>query len=218
MCEPVTISMGVMAAASATAAIVGQQQQKKAAKSYEDQQSRASDYRISETRKRATDDYLNQVRLEQTQQRQEQEAVVEKSADLARQGATTVATGEASAAERGLGGGRTVEAILADYRFQEELEIGRMDANQKLKDQQHSENLRSYETRYYNAATSVQPYQKKPIGPVDYFTPVFGAIGQTMSTGVNTGAFKGMMSGSKAPSPPSSSTEVSWSDMDIGDG
>jgi len=192
--------MGVMAAAGAAASIAGQHQQRKASKSYEDSQSRAVDYRITETRKRATDDYLNQVRLEQTQQRQEEEAVVEKSMDLARQTNDAVATGVASAAERGIAGGRTVESILFDYRFQEDIEIGRMRENQELRNRQHAENLSTYKTRYYNQASSIQPYQQKPIAPVDYFTPIFGAFGQTINTGVNTGTFKSLMTTPKVPS------------------
>lgn len=194
MCEPVTITMGVMAAAGAATSIMGQQQQKKAAEGYENEKTRAVDYQISETRKRATDDYINQVRLEQTQQRQEQEAVVEKSSDLHRQGTAAVATGAASAAERNVAGGRTLDSILADYRFQEEFEIGRLRENQKLKNLQHAERVKQYQTQYYNRSTQVQPYQKKPIQPVDYFGPIFGAVGQTINTGVATGAFKNMFS------------------------
>lgn len=190
MCEPVTISMGVIAAASAATAIIGQQQQKKAAKGFENQKKQATDFQISETRKRATDDYLNQVRVEQNQQRQEQEAVVEKSGDVAKQGNAAVATAQASAAERGIGGGRSVDQVLADYRLQQDVEVGRLERNQGMKDQQHVENLRGFDTQYNNRASSITPYQEKPVAPVDYFGPIFGAAATTLSTGAATGAFK----------------------------
>jgi hypothetical protein len=176
-----------MAAAGAAASIAGQQQQKKAAEGYENEKSRAVDYQAAETRRRATADYINQVRLEETQQRQEEQAVVEKSGDLARQTNAAVATGMASAAERNVAGGRTLDSVLDDYRFQENMEIGRMKENQRLKNLQHRERMSVYERQYYNNATSVQPYQKRPVQPVDYFGPIFGAVSQTANTFVRTG-------------------------------
>jgi hypothetical protein len=229
-CEPVAITMGVMAVAGAAASIAGQEQQKQAAEGHEREKSRAVDFQISETRKRATDDYINQVRLEQTQQRQEQEAIVEKSSDLARQATAAAATGMASAAERNVAGGRTLDSILADYRVQEDFETGRLKENQRLRDRQHAERIRAYGNQFKYNASSVHPYQQRPVQPVDYFGPIFGAIGQTANTAVRTGAVQNMLSGSGSGSDPWTTfgvvqskeaygpfkPETSWDDTDVG--
>lgn len=191
MCEPTTLAVaaGTMAVAGAGSTIIGQNSQRQLAKGYENQKKNAQDELIIENRKRATDDYLRQVRLEQLTQQQEKEALAEKSTDVSRQSTSVQATALASAAERGVAG-RSVDQIISDYHMQSDLEIGRMKANQEMKDSQHQENIAGYADQYKNRASSIQPYIPRPQAPVDYFGPIFGAGAQIVGAGMAAGVGK----------------------------
>ena len=178
-CEPVTLAMGGMAAAGAATQIMGQVQGNKMARSVEEAKRLEQENVINETRRRATDDYLNQTRLEQEQQSQEEEALSQKTMDVNRQTQRTTATGTASAAERNVAG-RTIEAITSDYEFQANEETGRLKQSQALANLQHTENIRGYKTQYTNRVTDARPYVPRPIAPVDYFGPIFGAGTQVL--------------------------------------
>ncbi len=194
MCEPVSLTMGAMAFAGAGMNIYGQFQAR-------DQHNKVEEFRrleqenvIEENRRRATHDYLTQTRIEQTQQQQEVESVAQKSVDIQQQASRSIATGMASAAERGVAG-RTVDQIAQDFDFMANEETGRLRENQKLANMQHGENIRSYGTEYSNRIAAVKPYIKTPAKQIDWFGPIFQAGAQTLSTGVATGAFKGMSAG-----------------------
>jgi hypothetical protein len=189
MCEPVTITMGVMAAAGAATSIMGQQQAKKQAESVEEARRIEQENVITENRRRATDDYLNTTRMERDQQSQEEAAVALKSGDVMKETKRSVATATASAAERGVAG-RTIEDLAADYDFQANEETGRLKENQKLSNQSHSENIRGMGTNYSNRIADVRPYIKAPVKPVDYFGPIFGAGSQALSGHVAVEAAK----------------------------
>lgn len=190
MCEPVTISMGVMAAVGAGLSIAGQSQQQSTAKEMERRKQAAQADLIQENRRRATKDYLQQVSGEQLQQRQETEAVAEKSFDIARQARQTTATGMASAAERGVTG-RTIQQIAADYDTQADWETGRIKENQKFANIQHARKIQGYGDQFDYRQSAVKPYTPQAVAPVDYFGPIFGAAAQTVSTGVGTGLIGG---------------------------
>ena len=183
MCEPLTISAGVMAAASAAASIAGQEKQRSAYNTLEDRKKNAQDDVIAENRRRATQDYLRQVQGEQLQQRQQEEGVAEKSFDIARQAGKTESTALASAAERGVAG-RSVSQIVSDYDFQADLEIGRIKENQKLANIQHGQRIQGYGDEFSARVSAVKPYIPSPAAPVDYFGPIFGAVSQTATTAV----------------------------------
>jgi len=185
---PMIVSMGV-AAASAATSIAGQVQQQSAQKSYQKNLANASQDQVIETRKRATEDYLRNVRLEQLQSTQEHEAVVEKSGDIAQQTRATSATAVASAAERGVSG-RSIDQVIQSYHFQQDTEIGRLRANQTQKDMQHNEQIKGMATQFDQRATSVKPYIPSAVAPVDYFSPILGIASAGMNTGAATGAFK----------------------------
>lgn len=174
MCEPVSITMGVLAVGGAVASIAGQNQQRQMAKGFENQKKNAQDDLIMENRKRATHDYLRQVRLEQSQETQENQALAETSQDIRRDTATAKATGIASAAERGVGG-NSVEMLISDYEFQQGQEIGRLRMNQEQKDAQHRENIGGFQDQFDQRVTAVQPYVPRAQAPVDYFGPIFQA-------------------------------------------
>jgi hypothetical protein len=188
MCEPVTI-MGGLAAAGAATSIMGQMQAHKAGESVEEARRIEQENMIAENRRRTTNDYLTQTRLERDQQSQEEAAVAMKGADIAKETRRTVATGTASAAERGVSG-RTIDDIAADYDFQANEETGRLKQNQADANRQHEEAIKGYGTQYSNRIADVRPYVKQPVKPVDYFGPIFGAASQTLGTGVASGAFK----------------------------
>lgn len=180
--------MGGMAAAGAAVSIMGQMQAKNVAEATEEAKRLEQERVVTETRRRATDDYLNQTRMEMDRQTQEEAAVSVKSGDVMKETKRAVATGTASAAERGVAG-RTVEQIAADYDFQANEETGRLKQTQALANQQHTENKRGMSTEYANRLADARPYVPKQQAPVDYFGPVFAAGGQTLNTAVATGAF-----------------------------
>lgn len=189
-CEPVTLAMAGMGVAQAGMNIYGQFQARDAHNATEEYRRLEQENVIEENRRRATKDYLTSVRLEQTQQQQETESVAQKSFDVFQQATRSVATGMASAAERGVAG-RTVDQIAADFDFMANEETGRLKENQKLSDLQHVENIRSYGTEYSNRIAAVKPYVKTPAKPIDFFGPIFQAGAQTLNTGVNVAKVSG---------------------------
>ncbi len=204
-CEPVTVSMGVMAAAGAAASIQGQRQAQKMAKGTEEARRLEQENVITENRRRSTDDYLNQTRLTMEQQAQEEASVAVKSGDVMRETRRSVATGTASAAERGVAG-RTIEQIASDYDFQANEETGRLKQNQALANQQHQESLRGLKTQFNNRITDVKPYIPKQQAPVDYAGPLLGAAGTMLNFGVKTDSFKSLMV--KTPAAPAPKYDV----------
>lgn len=169
--------MGVMAVAGAATTIMGDKASKKSAKSVEEAKRIEQENMITENRRRATDDYLTQTRLEQDQQSQEESAVALKSNDVMRETIRATSTSTASAAERGVAG-RTINDIAADYDFQANEETGRLKYNQSLSNRQHGETIAGYGKQFSNRVADVRPYVERPIAPVDYFGPIFAAGGQ----------------------------------------
>ncbi len=185
-CEPVSILAATSIAASAgggISSIIGQNTSRQLAKGQQERQRLAVEDQIVQNRRRATDDYLRQVSGEQLRQRQEEEAAVEKSHDIAQGAKQASSTSIASAAERGVSG-RTVDQIVSDYQFQEDKEIGRIRTNQQFQNQQHRENLAAYKTQFDQRVSAIQPYVPAVQAPVDYFSPVFGLVGQAAKTGM----------------------------------
>ncbi|MBX3301584.1 MAG: hypothetical protein KF693_05150 [Nitrospira sp.] len=170
-----------MAGASAAMSIKGQMDAASQFNATEEHRRLEQENVIEENRRRSTHDYLTHVRQEQMQQQQEFEMVAQKSVDIQRQADRSIATGMASAAERGVAG-RTVDQIAADFDFMANEETGRLKENQKLANQQHSENIRSFGTTYSNRIADVKPYIKTPAKQVDFFGPIFQAGAQTLQT------------------------------------
>lgn len=167
----------VGAVGGAVMGVAGSAAANKSAKATEEARRIEQENVIMETRRRATDDYLDQTRMEREQQAQEEVAVAIKGNDVAKETQRSIATGTASAAERGVAG-RTVDDIARDYAFQENEEVGRLKANQALANRQHGEVVRGMGTQFENRVADVKPYVKKAVAPVDYFSPVFQAVGQ----------------------------------------
>lgn len=157
MCDPITIAAGTMMAGGAVSSIVAQNNSRQVAKGNENAMKNAQDDVIIENRKRATHDYLRDVRLEQLQSEQENQALTEKSGDLARNTLEAKGTAVASAAERGVAG-RSLDTILADFDFQQNQEVGRLRINQQMKDQQHQENAGGYADQFSARVTAEKPY------------------------------------------------------------
>ncbi|MDK2742111.1 MAG: hypothetical protein NDI90_04295 [Nitrospira sp. BO4] len=182
-CEPVTMAMGGMSLASAGMNIYGQFQARDTHNQTEEYRRLEQENVIEENRRRATHDYLTNTRLEQQQEDQEKAALAQKVVDLQMQADRSIATGIASAAERGVAG-RTVDQIVSDFDFMANEESGRLKENQKLASLQHGENIRSLGTEYSNRIAAVKPYVKQPAKPIDFFGPIFQAGAQTLSTDV----------------------------------
>ena len=165
------------AVGGAAMGVIGSQAANKNAKQVEEARRIEAENQIMETRRRATGDYLDQTRLEREQQWQEESAVALKGSDVAKETRRSVATGTASAAERGVAG-RTIDAISSDYAFMENEEVGRLKANQARANRQHDEAIRGYATQSGYRIADARPYVKRAVSPVDYFSPVFQAVGQ----------------------------------------
>lgn len=182
MCEPVsmTVALGAMAAGGAASNIVGQNTTRQMNKGFENQKKIAQEDLIIENRRRATHDYLRQVRLEQKQETQEGDSLNEEAKDIDRQRAGATGQAITSAAERGVAG-NSVEMIINDYEFQQNQEVGRLRENQEMKNAQHAENVEGYKDQFDQRIAAVKPYVPRVQPPVDYFGPIFGAVGTTLS-------------------------------------
>ena len=156
--------MGIMSANSS----------RQANKAYQDQQKAAQDLVILENRKRATHDYLREVRLEQLAEVQETAAMGEHANDISKQAAIAKGTAVASAAERGVSGA-SLDTILSDYEFQQNQEVGRLHINQQMRNAQHGEAIGSYRDQFDERVSMAKPYVPRPQNPVDYYGPIFGA-------------------------------------------
>lgn len=189
-CEPTTLTMAslAVAGAGAGASIYGQSRQNEAAQQVEDQRAEAVDEQITETRKRATSDYLNKVQDEILQEAQEKQALAEKERDLDRNERSAGATATVAAAESGVAG-QSLSAIQQDYRYQMETAKARLGLNQDNANYQHSRMIQAYRTEYANRANSIKPYQQNPVKGVDWFGPIFGVASAGLDMGVRTGAF-----------------------------
>lgn len=207
------------AVGGAAMGVIGSKIANKNAKATEEARRIAQEQAMAENRRRATTDYLNQIRLENVQMSQEQAAVVEKTDDLGKNTANAVGAANVSAAERGVGG-RSLDQIISDYHAQNDLEVGRLNANQGMKDAQHGEVVRGANQNYWNRVTGMQPYQKQPVAPVDYFSPAFKLVGDLgkigMASGVGQGG--GSVPTSSAPSSDNSTSVASGFALDRQDG
>lgn len=192
MCEPATLTGAslVIAAAGAGTSIAGQGQQRSAAQQVEEQKAAAVNAQIIENRRRATADYIAQVQDEQLQRAQEEQALVEKELDLARHERDANSKAVVAASESGVTG-QSLAAIQQDYRLQTDQAAARLGVNQDMANYQHKRNIDAMGVVYQNRATSVQPYQKQQVKPVDYFGPIFSTLGTGLDAGVRTGAFVG---------------------------
>ena len=164
------------AVGGAAMSIIGGANARNANKAAEAAKKDAQDRLIMENQRRATHDYLRQVRLEQLQETQEQQAVAENSQDFRRAAEASIGASRSDAAERGVAGA-SVEMIVNDYEFQQDQEIGRLAHNQRVKDAQHGENIAGFQDQFDQRVNAVKPYVPRAQPPVDYFSPVFGAIG-----------------------------------------
>ncbi len=185
-CDPLTMMIvgGGMQAGQAGMDIYGQFQARDTHKAVEESRRQQQEINIEENRRRATHDYIESARLEQTQQAQEEESVAMQSFDIAQGSRRSTATGMASAAERGIAG-RTVEQIAADFDFMANEEAGRLKQNQQISNQQHRENIRAMGTEHSNRIASVKPYIPTPAAPIDFFGPIFKAGAQTLGGSTN---------------------------------
>ena len=163
-------------AAGAATSMIAANTSRQVAKGNENAMKNAQDDVIIENRRRATHDYLRDIRLEELQSTQENQALSEKTGDIAQTTASAQGTAIASAAERGVSG-HSLDTILSDFDFQQNQEVGRLRINQQMKDQQHVENAGADADEFNARVTAVKPYIPRTQPPVDYFTPIFGLAG-----------------------------------------
>jgi hypothetical protein len=177
-----TAVVGGLAAGGAVTNIIGQNTTRQMNKGFENQKKNAQDDLIIENRKRATHDYLRQVRLEQSQEVQETASLNEQGQDISKQAASATGQARSDAAERGVAG-NSLEMIVNDYEFQQNQEVGRLRQNQEMKNTQHKENIAGFNDQFDQRIAAVKPYVPRVQPPVDYFGPIFGAASTTASAG-----------------------------------
>jgi hypothetical protein len=176
-----------IAGASAGTSILGQRAQNEAAQQVEDQRADAVEDQRTETRKRATADYLATIQDIQLQQSQERQALAEEEMDLSRKERHAIGQVKVAAAEAGVSG-QSLAAIQSDYRMQMDQAAGRLGINQQNRDYAHTRDIEAAGVTYKNRVTSVAPYQRQPVKPVDYFGPIFGVANAGLDAGIRTGA------------------------------
>lgn len=169
--------------------IKGQQTARQMAINQEEEKRKAQEVAITEERSRATKDYLRQLRQEGEQARQEALNTRGETIEVGRQADQVESTAITSAAERGVDG-RSLSHILNDYSFQENREVGILKENLRTKNQQHSENITGYQDQFDQRVTQMKSYVPRPQAPVDYFGPIFGAIGTISSASMASGKLK----------------------------
>ena len=176
----------------------------------------AQDDLIIENRKRATHDYLRDVRLEELQSQQENQSLVEKTGDIAKSTVEAQGTAVASSAERGVSG-HSLDSILADFDFQQNQEVGRLRINQQMADQQHVENAGADADQFSARVTAVKPYIPRTQPPVDYFTPIFGLAGGMMKAG-NIGGPNSVtqLIGGSGTTPPTETASNNYNNFGMG--
>lgn len=203
------------AVAGAAFGVIGAKATNKANKASENQRKNAQDDLIIENRRRATHDYLKQVRLEQLQGLQENEAITEKAFDITKQEIGAAGQARASAAERGVAG-NSVETIVNDYEFQQNQEVGRLRQNQAMKDAQHVEVTGGSRDQFDQRVAAVQPYVPRQQPPVDYFGPIFAAA-STAAAAFRGGGPSGTLPGAgAAPKPPLETASNNYNNFGVG--
>lgn len=163
---------------SAVTNIIGQNDARQLAKGTENQKRLAVDEQIASNDQRATADYLQSVSDENAKMTQEHQSNAEKFNDNAKQQRASDADANVAAAEGNVAG-HSLDAIHSDYQQQVDFANGRMATNQQWADYQHTRNDQGYANVLVNRENSIQPYQMKVQNPVDYYGPIFGAVGNT---------------------------------------
>lgn len=172
MCDMNSIAAG----GAGITQMIGANTERQMVKGVENQKKNAQDEVIIENRKRATHDYLREVRLEQLAESQEHAALTESSNDVVKQTEATKGEARSSAAERGVAG-NSLETLISDYEFQQNTEVGRLRINQKMKDLQHGEAKAGFEDQFNYRVAAEKPYVPRVPPAVDYFGIAFQALG-----------------------------------------
>lgn len=195
MCEPVSIAMISVAAASAAMSIHGQTQQQQMSKEMQKRQMNENARLMAANRKHSTEAYISQVRQENLGKQQEQEVLALKRDEYATDAMKAQATARVAAADAGVGG-LSLEGLLGDFNRQEAMFMGRLLTNQHYAEQNREERITGYGDQFGQRYNSIAPYQPGPIAPVDYISPILGIA----SSGLNTYASskRGKVDGVKA--------------------
>jgi hypothetical protein len=184
MCDPVSLSVAVIAVsvASAGLSVYGQQQQQKAQVAYQNKLQAANQQQMEQNRDLATRAYLDQANAANAQLAQSREAAAVSNFDASRETLQARGAAIASAAEAGVYGG-SLDALLSDFGRHEGMFASRNEANLIYKQQQTAAQVKGYHTEATGRTAGIQPYQPAPVAPVDYFGPAL----QVVQTGLNTG-------------------------------
>lgn len=189
LCDPVsmTVASAGLAGGGAVSSIIGQNTSRQMAKGTQNQLFLARQQQIAENQRRATADYIQQTSDENLKMTQEHQSLAEQKNDNTKTQRRGDAEANVAAAEGNVAGHNLAE-IHSDYQQQTDFINSRLEANQQWADYQHTRDDQAYLDQYLNRATSIQPYQEQVQAPVDYFGPVFGAMGQTASAGMQAKA------------------------------
>jgi hypothetical protein len=180
MCEPATIAMVTIAAASAAMSIQSQTQQQQASKELQKRAINENQRVTDANRKGATEAYISQVRQEQLGKQQEAETIALKRDEYHTDAMKAQATARVAAADAGVDG-QSLDMLYYDFNHQEAMFMGKLLVNQQFAEQNRTDRETGYGTQFEQRWNSVAPYQPGPIAPVDYISPILGIA----SSGLN---------------------------------
>jgi hypothetical protein len=187
MCEPITLTTGLLiasvtlAAAGTAMSIHGQRQQAETQAGYQRQLVEANQRQMAQNRELATDSFLAQTAQEYVKLKESREATGAAIQDKAIEGQAARAKVLTAAAEAGVDG-VSLTGLLNDFHRQEATFGLRYNTNLEYRTQQTDFNVATLEDQAKARILGTAPYIPAPIKPVDYFGPIATGVQQ----GVNS--------------------------------
>lgn len=185
MCEPVSITLGVLAVASAATSIIGQNTQRQAQKGYQNKLVEANKAQMEANRSIATRSYLDQAEQANNNLAQEREAAAVSNQDTSIQASKARGEVVTAGAEAGAGG-LALDGLLMDFHQQESMFRAHNDQNLVFKQQQTASVIKGDRNQAVSRIAQIQPYIPSPIAPVDYVGPFLQAGGTMLGAKMNS--------------------------------
>lgn len=197
MCEPVSITLGVIAVAAAASGAYGAKTSADAQSKYQQDLGTATNSRIAQNRALAWQDYKNKILQEQVGVDQARAKNAFQLQDLNTMGLKTRSLARVSAAEGGVEG-NSLGVLLQDYSSQNARGRDKSNLNQTFIDQKTASNIRSYGIEYVGRSNSIQPFIPSPVAQPNYVGYGLQAAGGVL------GAYQGAMN------KPDTGAKVDW--------
>lgn len=195
MCEPATIAMAAMAAASTAASLKAQSDQTEAAKDLQNREIAASNKEMDQNRKLATESFMNQTYEDAKNLQQTRAAAADESLKVAIQSKQAVGQSAVSAATGGVEG-LGVTQLLDDFKRREAIFNANLQTNLRNKEGRTATGFKEKQGQYSGRIAAVKPYVPKPIAGPNYFGTIAGGAGSLLGNS----KIAGLVDGLKVPS------------------